>query len=204
MTTRYFGAPVPRNEDARLLTGGALFVDDVELPGLLHAAFVRSPHAHARIRGIDVSAAAPARKACSPCIPRRTSASTGSPGRCSCRRRRSTAPSSTSAPRCRSPGTRCATRASRWRSSSPRAVISRKTRRPRWRSTTSRLRPWWTSSTLSRPMRRACTTTSRAMWRRTCARRAATMRKPRSVRISSCGAASSTTGGLRRPSRRAA
>ena len=57
MTTRYFGAPVPRNEDARLLTGGALFVDDVELPGMLHAAFVRSPHAHARIRGIDVSAA---------------------------------------------------------------------------------------------------------------------------------------------------
>jgi carbon-monoxide dehydrogenase large subunit len=57
MTTRYFGAPVPRNEDARLLTGRALFVDDVELPGMLHAAFVRSPHAHARIRAIDVSAA---------------------------------------------------------------------------------------------------------------------------------------------------
>jgi carbon-monoxide dehydrogenase large subunit len=57
MTTRFFGAPVPRNEDARLLTGGALFVDDVELPGMLHAAFVRSPHAHARIRGIDVSSA---------------------------------------------------------------------------------------------------------------------------------------------------
>jgi carbon-monoxide dehydrogenase large subunit len=57
MTTRYFGAPVSRNEDARLLTGRALFVDDVELPGMLHAAFVRSPHAHARIRAIDVSAA---------------------------------------------------------------------------------------------------------------------------------------------------
>jgi len=57
MTTRYFGAPVPRNEDARLLTGRALFVDDVELPGMLHAAFVRSPHAHARIRKIDLSAA---------------------------------------------------------------------------------------------------------------------------------------------------
>ncbi|HUG76913.1 MAG TPA: xanthine dehydrogenase family protein molybdopterin-binding subunit, partial [Burkholderiales bacterium] len=57
MSTRYFGAPVPRNEDARLLTGRALFVDDVELPGMLHAAFVRSPHAHARIRAIDVSAA---------------------------------------------------------------------------------------------------------------------------------------------------
>jgi carbon-monoxide dehydrogenase large subunit len=57
MSTRSFGQPVPRNEDARLLTGRALFVDDVELPGMLHAAFVRSPHAHARIRGIDVSAA---------------------------------------------------------------------------------------------------------------------------------------------------
>ena len=57
MTTRYFGQPVPRNEDARLLTGRALFVDDVELPGMLHAAFVRSPHAHARIRAIDAAAA---------------------------------------------------------------------------------------------------------------------------------------------------
>jgi carbon-monoxide dehydrogenase large subunit len=57
MTTRAFGQPVTRNEDGRLLTGRALFVDDVELPGMLHAALVRSPHAHARIRGIDVSAA---------------------------------------------------------------------------------------------------------------------------------------------------
>ena len=51
------GTAVRRNEDARLLTGRALFVDDVQLPGLLHAAFVRSPYAHARIRGIDVAAA---------------------------------------------------------------------------------------------------------------------------------------------------
>ena len=57
MTTRYFGAPVPRNEDRRLLTGQALFVDDVELPGMLHAAVLRSQVAHARIRTIDVSAA---------------------------------------------------------------------------------------------------------------------------------------------------
>ena len=35
MSTRYFGAPVKRNEDHRLLTGQALFVDDVELPDLL-------------------------------------------------------------------------------------------------------------------------------------------------------------------------
>jgi carbon-monoxide dehydrogenase large subunit len=57
MTTRYFGASVKRNEDPRLLTGRALFVDDVELPRLLHAAFLRSTHAHARLGGIDASAA---------------------------------------------------------------------------------------------------------------------------------------------------
>src|SRR5271169_2112843 len=57
MTTRNFGAPITRNEDARLLTGRALFVDDVELPGMLHAAFLRSNVAHAHIRSIDVAAA---------------------------------------------------------------------------------------------------------------------------------------------------
>ena len=53
----YLSARVPRNEDARLLTGRALFVDDVQLPGMLHVAFVRSEHAHGRLTGIDVSAA---------------------------------------------------------------------------------------------------------------------------------------------------
>ena len=57
MATRSFGAPIRRNEDARLLRGEALFVDDVELPGMLHAAFLRSNLAHATIRSIDVSAA---------------------------------------------------------------------------------------------------------------------------------------------------
>ena len=57
VTTRKFGAPIRRNEDARLLVGQALFVDDVELPGLLYAAFLRSNVAHARILSIDVSAA---------------------------------------------------------------------------------------------------------------------------------------------------
>jgi len=57
MTTRYFGEPIKRNEDRRLLTGQALFVDDVELPGLLHVALLRSQVAHARIKSIDVSAA---------------------------------------------------------------------------------------------------------------------------------------------------
>ena len=55
--TRYFGKRIKRNEDPRLLTGQALFVDDVNLPDMGHVAFVRSPHAHARILGIDASAA---------------------------------------------------------------------------------------------------------------------------------------------------
>jgi aerobic carbon-monoxide dehydrogenase large subunit len=57
VTTRNFGAPIRRNEDARLLSGQALFVDDVELPGMLYAAFLRSNVAHARLRSIDVAAA---------------------------------------------------------------------------------------------------------------------------------------------------
>jgi carbon-monoxide dehydrogenase large subunit len=57
MTTRYFGASVKRNEDHRLLTGQALFIDDVELPGMLHVAFLRSQVAHARITRVDVSRA---------------------------------------------------------------------------------------------------------------------------------------------------
>jgi carbon-monoxide dehydrogenase large subunit len=57
VATRNFGAPITRNEDARLLSGQALFVDDVELPGMLHVAFLRSNVAHARIGAIDVAAA---------------------------------------------------------------------------------------------------------------------------------------------------
>jgi len=57
MATRLFGAPIKRNEDPRLLTGQALFVDDVELPGLLHVAFLRSPFGHAKLGAIDVEAA---------------------------------------------------------------------------------------------------------------------------------------------------
>src|SRR5438105_1708609 len=52
-----FGARVKRNEDPRLLTGQAQFVDDVDLPGMLHVAFKRSDYAHARISGLDVAAA---------------------------------------------------------------------------------------------------------------------------------------------------
>jgi aerobic carbon-monoxide dehydrogenase large subunit len=54
---RYVGASVPRKEDPRLLRGEGRFVDDIKLPGMLHAAFVRSPHAHARIRAIRADAA---------------------------------------------------------------------------------------------------------------------------------------------------
>ena len=52
------GQSVPRIEDEPLLKGRARFVDDIALPGLLHASFVRSPHAHAAIRGIDTGTAA--------------------------------------------------------------------------------------------------------------------------------------------------
>jgi carbon-monoxide dehydrogenase large subunit len=54
---KLIGQRVKRVEDPRLLTGQALFVDDVNMPGMLHAAFLRSDHAHARLRSVDVSAA---------------------------------------------------------------------------------------------------------------------------------------------------
>ena len=57
MSTRQFGQPIKRNEDPRLLTGRALFTDDVQLDGMLHAAFLRSDLAHARIRSIDMGVA---------------------------------------------------------------------------------------------------------------------------------------------------
>ena len=57
MTTRGIGAPIKRNEDPRLLRGLGSFVDDVEPPGCLHAAILRGPYGHARIRSIDTSRA---------------------------------------------------------------------------------------------------------------------------------------------------
>ena len=54
---RYTGASVKRSEDPRILTGTGRYIDDVRLPGMLHAAFVRSPFAHARITSVDVSEA---------------------------------------------------------------------------------------------------------------------------------------------------
>jgi carbon-monoxide dehydrogenase large subunit len=55
--TRHIGRRVARIEDPALLRGAGRFLDDIPMPGLLHAAFVRSPHAHARIASIDASAA---------------------------------------------------------------------------------------------------------------------------------------------------
>ena len=57
MAEKLVGKRIKRNEDPRLLTGQALFVDDVELPGMLHAAFLRSDFAHAIINNIDTSEA---------------------------------------------------------------------------------------------------------------------------------------------------
>ncbi len=53
----YIGASVKRFEDARLITGDGSFIDDMKLPDMLHAVVIRSVHAHARIRSIDVSTA---------------------------------------------------------------------------------------------------------------------------------------------------
>ncbi|HUP37786.1 MAG TPA: xanthine dehydrogenase family protein molybdopterin-binding subunit [Candidatus Limnocylindria bacterium] len=57
MGAKYFGASVRRKEDPRYLRGEGRFVDDIKLPGMLHVAFVRSPHAHARIAAIRTDAA---------------------------------------------------------------------------------------------------------------------------------------------------
>ena len=57
MGVRYFGAEVRRAEDPKLITGLGRYVDDIKLPGMLAAAFVRSTQAHARIGDIDTTAA---------------------------------------------------------------------------------------------------------------------------------------------------
>jgi aerobic carbon-monoxide dehydrogenase large subunit len=57
MSGKYVGASQRRNEDPALLRGRALFVDDLDLPNMLHATFVRSPYASALIKSVDVDAA---------------------------------------------------------------------------------------------------------------------------------------------------
>ncbi|MEH2625258.1 CO/xanthine dehydrogenase Mo-binding subunit [Bradyrhizobium sp. AZCC 1719] len=54
---RHIGQPLKRREDLKLLAGKGRYVDDVRLPGMLHMAVLRSPHAHAEIRSVDLSAA---------------------------------------------------------------------------------------------------------------------------------------------------
>ena len=51
------GASVLRKEDKRFITGKGRYVDDIKLVGMTHAHFVRSPHAHAKVKSIDSSAA---------------------------------------------------------------------------------------------------------------------------------------------------
>ncbi len=57
MDDKVYGVSVPRLEDEKLLRGEARFVDDISLPGMIEGAFVRSAHAHAKINGIEKSAA---------------------------------------------------------------------------------------------------------------------------------------------------
>ncbi len=51
------GEPIKRKEDARFIRGKGNYLDDIELPGMLHMAILRSPHAHARIKSVDTAAA---------------------------------------------------------------------------------------------------------------------------------------------------
>src|ERR1700736_2672531 len=55
---KWIGKSIKRVEDPRLLTGQGRYIDDIDLPNMLHAAVLRSPRAHARIKSIDIAAAA--------------------------------------------------------------------------------------------------------------------------------------------------
>ena len=57
MSAQGIGARVVRKEDKRFITGRGRYTDDITLPGQLYARFVRSPHAHAKVKSIDTSAA---------------------------------------------------------------------------------------------------------------------------------------------------
>jgi len=56
-TEKLVGKRIRRREDPRLITGTATYVDDIKMPGMLYAAILRSPHAAAKIRSIDISKA---------------------------------------------------------------------------------------------------------------------------------------------------
>jgi len=57
LTLKWLGKPLKPKEDHRLVRGRGAFVDDVQLPRMAYAAFLRSPYGHARIKGIDISRA---------------------------------------------------------------------------------------------------------------------------------------------------
>src|SRR5262245_48228497 len=63
-TKRFIGQPLKRVEDPRLIKGIATYVDDLQLPGLLHAAILRSPYAHAKITATKTGAAKAAAGVC--------------------------------------------------------------------------------------------------------------------------------------------
>ena len=74
------GSSIKRREDPALITGRGKYTDDLKIHGMLHAAIVRSPHAHARIKSIDTKRGARASQAWSRSTPRRTSRRPGCPG----------------------------------------------------------------------------------------------------------------------------
>ena len=170
--TRYLSARVLRNEDARLLTGRALFVDDVQLPGMLHVAFVRSDYAHARITSVDVSRRARAPRRGRGLYRRRSGRLLAARHRCWCRRRRfqdlvfHALHAAAAGAR-----TRSATSASRSRWSSPRAATSPKTRFATSSSTSSRSTRSSISRRRSQPARRVSTSSWRRTPPRTCVQR---------------------------------
>ena len=59
MGMRYFGTSVQRQEDQRFLTGKGRYIDDIDMIGMLHGAFLRADLAHAKIINIDTSEAKP-------------------------------------------------------------------------------------------------------------------------------------------------
>ena len=72
MATNYIGQAVKRREDLRFITGAGQYTDDVALPGQTFAYFIRSPHAHAKIKSIRKDKALEARRASSRSSPATT------------------------------------------------------------------------------------------------------------------------------------
>ena len=67
MSQSWVGIALPLKEDVRLVAGRGRFIDDLGRPGMLHAAILRSPHAHARILSIDTRSRPPRFPVSPPC-----------------------------------------------------------------------------------------------------------------------------------------